>query len=493
MKRICLQIKQSSNEKGMALVVVLLVLTVISIVGLSLMGFAVNNMKMSSGESNYQSSYYIAESGANLKMNDINNNMLTYYNQALDGSTFFSNAERYMSLGTDSTYSDFDSSFSQQPSAKVRIEKVNNSNSNSATSRDYNIISVGTINNRSITVVKPFHLTWKTKSSGGSNNINVPADTAVFVDTTISLDNGATISGAIGTNSSLSGKISLNGNASIIGNSNIYVGPNADTSTMISKPSYIIVNNPIVKMSAVKTFSLPVFPTIPSYPLQSDLNIKNGNYTLTMNQDMSFSNISLDNNYTLTVDVGSNNRSIVVGNLNMINGSIKINGTGKLTIYVTGNVAMGSGSVLNTGKDVSKLIMYLKRSSVPTNPKSLSLTGSQQIYGSLFAEDANISVDNSGVLNGYFLTGGTNVSFSGNANAGSNNNLFYAPNAAFNITGSAYLAGSIVAKSLTAVGGNSITFQTVNLNNVPFISNSGSGGTTGINDILATDPVRESN
>ena len=102
--------------------------------------------------------------------------------------------------------------------------------------------------------------------------MNIPTDTSVFVNTLISLDGGATVSGAIGTNSSLNNQIVLNGGASISGNNNIYVGPNAGAN-VISKPNYMVINNPIVKIAAAKTFTLPAFPSYTNLPNSCECTI----------------------------------------------------------------------------------------------------------------------------------------------------------------------------------------------------------------------------
>ncbi len=350
MKQSFRQIKSFQNEKGMALVVVLMVLVITSIMGVTVLGLAANNLKKSSVESNYQSTYYIAESGATYMMNDISTSIMNIYNQTSDGMTFFNNSEAMFNSKTNFTYTDFENNSGQKPAAVIKIVKINNNNANSATTRDYTITSVGTINNSSRTVMRTFHLTWKAKS-----NVNIPTDTSVFVNTLISLDGGATVSGAIGTNSSLNNQIVLNGGASISGNNNIYVGPNAGAN-VISKPNYMVINNPIVKIAAEKTFTLPAFPSIPTYPTLANVQlvdskgknsyyvINNGalqinnwlsdNYVLTMNQDLSFTDINIDSNYTLNINVGNSNRSLVVNNLNLPNGNIVIQGSGTLTIYV---------------------------------------------------------------------------------------------------------------------------------------------------------------
>jgi hypothetical protein len=500
--------KLITNENGIALVVVLMVLVVTSIMGVTLLELSSNSIKKSSVESNYQSTYYIAESGTTYMMNDLSSNIMNIYNQSNDGITFFNNVETMFNSKTNFTYSDFEQNSGQQPSAVIKIAKINNTNANSAVTRDYNITSVGKINNSSRTVTRTFHLTWKAKSS-----INIPTDTSVFVKTFISLDGGASVSGGIGTNSSLNNQIILDGGASILGNGNIYVGPNAGPN-LISKPNYMVINNPIIKMPGIKTFNIPAFPGIPtSYPTPSNLQltdskgknsyyvINNGalnidnylcdNFTLSMNQDLSFTDININSNYTLNINVGNSNRSMVVNNLSLPNGNIVIQGNGTLTIYVKGNITMGSGSVINTGGNVDKLKIYLKGSGDPSNPKNIALSGSQDIYGSLFAEDANISFSGGSGFQGHIITGGKKITISGGAYA--NTQLFYAPSADFTISGGGTIKGSIIANSLTATGGSDIIYQALNINNLPFISDNNTVNSATINDIMAMEPLREGN
>lgn len=83
--------KQTSfiqNEKGIALVMVLLILTVMTILGLALMGLTLNNMKMSSGERTYQSTYYIAESGITYTLDIVNDSIVNIYNGSTTKGAF---------------------------------------------------------------------------------------------------------------------------------------------------------------------------------------------------------------------------------------------------------------------------------------------------------------------------------------------------------------------------------------------------------------------
>jgi Tfp pilus assembly protein PilX len=486
------------NEEGIALVTVLVVMIVISIMGLSLMGLAMTNVKMSSNDRDFQSTYYIAESGATYMMNEVNRNIMDVYNSATTTNDLFTLFENRLKIGTEITYNSFDDSFGHKPYAKIKIVNLGNVNS---TVKQYKIVSVGTINNHSRTVEKSFQITWVPK-----NTINLPTNTAVFVNTTVNLSRGAKITGGVGTNSSASNAISLSGGSSISGN--IYVGPNAG-SNVIYNPDNITISNPI-KMPTTTTFALPPFPIFPSFPILPNAKAYSGsssydvilngalriddwvsnNYTLNMNQDISFTDIIVESNYTLNINVGNVNRSMVVNNLNIINGKVNIIGNGKLTIYVKGNITMGSGSIINTGGDINNLNIYLKGSGVPSNPKNLSLSGSQKIFGSLFAEDANLSFTNGSGFQGNILTGGKSILIDGGVYL--NTQLFFAPKADLTVSSGGTVSGVIITKTLTASGNGTINFNQLNIDQLPFFPSSGTGGGSAtISNILSAGATRE--
>lgn len=486
-----------NNEKGIALLTVLIVLVVISIMGMSLMRLGITNIKMSSNDRDFQSTYYIAESGATYMMNMADRNILEVYKSAGTANDLFTLFENRLNVGTEITYNSFDESFGHKPFAKVKI--INLGNLNQAT-RQYKIISVGTINNHSRTVEKTFQVIWLPKDS-----VNFPTNTAVYVDTTIDLSGGASIIGTVGTNSSATKSISLDGGSSISGD--IYVGPNAENN-VISKPDYIQVRNPI-KMMTTRSLELPSFPTFPSPSIPSNVKVDNNsnsydvilngalridnwvsdNYTLNMNQDMSFTDIKIESNYTLNINIGNANRSLVVNNLNVPNGKINIIGSGKLTVYINGTITMGSGSIINSGGNINQLDMYLKGSGNPSSPKKLDLSGAQKIYASLYAKDATISLTGGSGFQGQILTGGRNVTINGGANAITQ--LFFAPNANITVAGGGSITGIIIAKSVTASGGSTITFKQPSIDQLPFFPNNGAGGEVTIDNLIVAGGTRE--
>ncbi|MGJ7920539.1 pilus assembly PilX N-terminal domain-containing protein [Neobacillus sp. LXY-4] len=434
-----------NNERGIALVAVLLAFVVISILGLAVMGLSVNNIKMTSTERNYQSSYYIAESGITYKINDISSRIASVYGQSLSASDFFSRVEGLMELGQEKVIENyFEESFGSKPVVKIKIEKLPN-DSVVSYSNKYKITSKGIINNRTRKVTKIIYLTWKPKSG-----VTIPAGTVLFVKENLTLKN-VPVDGSIGTNGSLT-EVTLNGSKAIV-TGNVY--------TNVGTP-------------------LP----IPEFPIFSAPT--NGvNYTsnsLVMEQDMVFNSLTVGANQTLKIDVGYINKNIVVNNLNLASGAkIEIIGSGKLAIYAK-NITMASGSILNTGGDIEKVYIFLEGTA--SNIAGL-------IQGSMFAKDANLVVNNyvSGVQ-GHIITAGTSISITG---AGTANlpKMIYAPNAVVNVNAS--FSGSIIAKTLSSSGNDDnfiFKFVQINYDNSPLFVDNGSG-LTPVRDMIIGEPVRE--
>src|SRR4051794_9345830 len=85
--------KLKNNEHGIALISVIMVLVVVSVLGVSLMGLAATNLKMSTRERSDQSTYYIAESGATLMMNEVNKQVLEAYTASSTKDAFYEKAK----------------------------------------------------------------------------------------------------------------------------------------------------------------------------------------------------------------------------------------------------------------------------------------------------------------------------------------------------------------------------------------------------------------
>ncbi|MEH7276291.1 DUF7305 domain-containing protein [Neobacillus vireti] len=461
-----------NNQQGIALVVVLMVFVVISVLGLSITGLAANNLKMSSGERTGQSTYYIAESGITYKMNEVRTNIPSVYNGS-DMGKFYTAAEANMKLdqwislpaGT------FEDSFGQKAEATVRISKAPNYNPASS-NRKYIITSKGTIDNRSRMVENSFQIVWK-----ASNSVKGILNTAVLVDYKIDMsgNGGQKIDGPVATNASASESIVLGGNANITGN--IYVGPNPKSDIIKNTTSNKL--KPIMPV-VVTSFILPTFPVFPAGLNSGAISKYSGTYDLTMDKDMKFTSITLERGAILNIDLGNQNRNLIVDQLTIPYGFINIIGSGKLTIYITNSFTMSSGSIINSPAKIDQLEIFYKGTT------SLSFGGSTKVYGSLFVEKADITFSNGAGFQGHIVSLGNTVTFSGGTTV--NVRLIYAPKAKVFFSGGANLSGSVVSDSIAVTGGSIISYGLPNIDNLSFFETSGNGGAASIVDIT---PVRE--
>lgn len=89
---------------------------------------------------------------------------------------------------------------------------------------------------------------------------------------------------------------------------------------------------------------------------------------------------------------------------------------------------MGAGSTINSNTgDVKKLKMYQK------GFNQIDLGGDQKVFGSLYAETANIKIGAGGGFHRDIFSGGTKVTVDGGARV--NSQLFLVPNAKFTLSG----------------------------------------------------------
>ena len=128
-----------------------MVLVVLSVLGVGIVATSANVLKVSSGERDDQSVYYIAEGGAAKVLSQINNEAVTLSKNATSETDFFNKLETYINnLNKRITFSEERSI--KKPIANVKIEKIN-----TGSSRKYRIISEGEIGNKKRKVEGTFY------------------------------------------------------------------------------------------------------------------------------------------------------------------------------------------------------------------------------------------------------------------------------------------------------------------------------------------------
>jgi len=172
----------------------------------------------------------------------------------------------------------------------------------------------------------------------------------------------------------------------------------------------------------------------------------------------------------------------------ILNGPMQVIGNGTLTIYVTGNdgtattsqtdkisfaYSGGNGYIGNiTNPERVKIfvdpVYYLVKvgKNYVQTPLTLSVAGSSPVYIALMAANLNLNLSGSGKIDGYVVTGGTNITVSGGSSTAVA--LYYAPNAHFSLEGGGIINGAILANSFAASGGTYVTYSDVGFENFPF-------------------------
>ena len=169
--------KKLKNEQGYALAIAVLVITILSILGISLMTTTGNSKKMANKEQENQAAYYIAEAGLNLKKAEIKKAADQFrketagwkdskLEEALKQPPKISTSTTYNSKNSNGTNKVFDTN---NASAKVTVEYTTESGVKTTTDNQtkavqnyiYKIKSVGTIDNqkRTITSTMSYDLT----------------------------------------------------------------------------------------------------------------------------------------------------------------------------------------------------------------------------------------------------------------------------------------------------------------------------------------------
>ncbi len=463
--------KLANNQYGYTLIIVIMALVVISVLGVGLMGTTATTLKQSNNERVNQAAYYIAEAGIVSKKKSLDqavniayNDTKSRYNQLSNEqklsfdfeNEFYSTVQKSIKEST-TYFSNFEQNSGESPKATVSINRVN---------REYPIIykikSIGEIGRNKRTVVQSYTVTLDANVK--EETLNFSNKYAVHVSDKITLEESGNIfEGEIATESNNIKNISIPDYYSYKPKINI------STPIQISLPTF-----PNNDLTILEQLHYPTNKIISKNQSENTEVIKDHNllivnylangYKLDMTGDMKFDEIILANNFTLIINVGNTDKKILVNHLNVTNGHIKIIGSGKLTFYVKNQITTGSGSTINSkytnnndnnlAGDISKLQIYYK------GDKPIEMSGSQKIYGSLYAQQADVNITAGAGFQGDIYTGGQNISVSGGTNVYSQ--LFLAPNADFTLSGGGKIKGSIISKSFKASGGSSVTYDQTN-------------------------------
>lgn len=390
-----------SNERGAALVTVLIVMLIALILGMALLQTALSDITQAARQEKKTTAYYLARSGADA--------VASYLMENPD------ELPAVINYGPDEVYLDngkFVVTVTEQGET-IMIE------------------SIGYCGDFSDKVILTL------------NRSGPILDTAVFSLTTIKLEGSCRVD-KCGTNSTAPDSVTFEWSTGVDGD--LYIGPGGDPDTVIQGPrGSAHVSNSICNLNEIRSYPLPPFPGFPTtLPFQ-------GNFTAGWWPKPPYQ-ISEDGQYDelkvlseLIIDLGSGARHIRARELIVTgDGKITLRGEGTLYLYVDEKFTFENGATINNGGDSNQVLLYYKGSNpvrVPDNTK---------LYGSLYAEKADISFANGGSITGNVITAGSSVTLTGASSilVGT----VYAPNADVVMMNGTKIYGSVIGKSFEARG-----------------------------------------
>lgn len=406
--------KVLKEQKGSGLVLVLMVMMLMLVLGTGALATMGSEARQSSRHDNRTQAYYLARSGA-----EIAHELLKNRDYDINEEIIFSGTLESLQPAADSN----------KP-INVSIKKQG---------QDIVIKSTGKHNG----VIETTGL-----------NIQYTSDTtlttfehAVFAANSIEINGQGKIDGSVASDLTTVSQLDLGNMIRITGD--LYVPPNSNITKGLVGEN---VGGEVKKMSKPLTFPLPPFPSFPTlitHPSEKyDIN-NHDDVTINLNENYRFDKIEISNHGTLNINVGNEDREMIVNSLS-VDGQLNIIGSGSLTIYISNSFDF-SGRV-NSSDKLEQLIIYLKGA-----PNQIIKSNGGDVYASIYAESADIDLGgNGGTIHGHLITGGKNVTVRGGGKIKAT--AIYAPKAAVWMTGSGTMKGIVVADTLRMSGGGSLEF-----------------------------------
>lgn len=423
--------RRSNHEAGYMLVGVLLAITVLAIVGTSLVTLSVNSVKTSSSERDNQAVYYIAEAGLTYLESEFEKAVAEIYDsdKIKTEEDFFNQLNKLDFVPE--RYDTFEKVQDSQPFAELEVEKITEEKGS------YKLISTGNLYGENRRVSQIIQVGWNDKYEEVEEKpitsiVNTPPF-AVFTRGQFTMTNG-TINGDIGTlNDKLNG-ISFPGGGPTV-NGKIYV-PNGNEK-IVNSVDYLDH-----KIEAIDTSyhmpSLPPFPdefpespeipenyTIPGDEIYTknqyeqtyyikDKNLLIDNYllkdfTLNINKNLEFNKIYVNSgNDSFTMNLGNINRGIITNTVETNKNTIIKNNV-KFDLYAKDNIKTNANFTIE-GKNSENTIVA---KNLNINNGEMKLQGNTSLYISdtltmnsnsklIFGEGDNnlLVVDNLNLVNG---------------------------------------------------------------------------------------------
>ena len=460
--------KNINNQKGMALLTVILIFLVLITILAGVMNYATVNQRNSQTSSKFTTAYYTAESGLNLqvaKFDELlqlaktNNSTITQVNDAINNLV--------NSINNNNNTVPLSSSLGDSNVATVSVTGPTSSTIGGKVYTVYRITSVGTLAGVSRSVYQDVGY-YYVLGSGTLNNISG----AVITQGAITQSHG-TITGDIASNLINNSKINLDTCPIPTGTDtlNISVFKNNYTASDLN-----ICNNQLNTPYLNEIIFSPII--LPSYPDVANLQqvtIKNNTITLpslnTYPTKTGFYINSLTPSSSLTIKLnGASDKELiylkVVGSFS-INSKITVTGLGRLLVLVNFNQNLKiNGNVNENGTDPTKYLLVLKRPNTSTN-KTLEVSNGIKFVGSIMSDSTGDFKWQQVSYYGFLVTNASLIDIQSGSVFGSATRpiWIYAPNAKVSIgsegTG---IFGSVMSSSINMTGNNSfLTYTGMNI------------------------------
>src|SRR5690625_3126750 len=460
----------TKGDSGYVLIGVIASFLVLSVLSLTMISISTLSFKTSSSERDHQSAFYIAEAGINYQEQQLKQELLGLYESDLieTQEDFEYRVSGKANLSGEFIYDKFEQTNAH---AEIVVEQKS--------PYEYLITSTGYIGKQSRTLSKVMNVEWQEKYEFVQENKAGSAPPfAVFTSGNFSMNNG-TIIGDVGTTNTNHSSIVFPGG-----------GPTLDGDLYLPGGDAKIVDNKVIGLNLSlqelpNSYTIPELPEFPAIPenlakpedllvtdaggynktyLVKDQRLLVNHYLLenaeyVLDQNYYFREIFINQNSNLTLDLGNQDRIIVVDHLNVSNGNIYLKGSGHLTIYVKDKFTASSGSQINKlhSENDNKFDRSGQLSIFYAGNPRVNFGGAVKIYGSMYIKKADINFEGSMGVVGNIFSGGENFYITG----GSVENVaqvFFAPRVLCSLAGGGSFKGRIIANHFEITGGARVEF-----------------------------------
>ena len=206
------------------------------------------------------------------------------------------------------------------------------------------------------------------------------------------------------------------------------------------------------------------FPnSIPGIPATPQIANQGGNIAFNqwwnptvVTEDTHYSSITVSG--LMVVDVQSSDRAIRAGSMTISGGQIILKGNHRLFLFVDSGISFG-GIPVNQADASYNCPGSSENLHIICSSGNLTLSATK-LNGNLYLRTGTVSTTGGAQVKGNVVIGGNSANINNNAAI---EGVVYAPSAAVSMRGSGQITGSLVASSLSAVGGAKVNYKSLPL------------------------------